>query len=151
MTRIGNIPEELKALQKLKEGQKNNEAGGDLFKQTFEKVLSNTEKQTNGASPLPPLGEISPVNLHMAKLDAPGVGEKTDKLLNMLDKYTEALANPEKTLKEIEPLLQNIKKSAAELSLEADGADNPGLKSIADRSALTANVEYIKFMRGDYV
>ena len=77
MTKISNVPDELKALQKLKEGTKKTEENGDLFKQTFDKVLSNTDKQPVATSSLPPLGEIGSINASMPQLISPGVGEKT--------------------------------------------------------------------------
>ena len=63
------------------------------------------------------------------------------------------MEDPDKTLKDIEPLIDTIKRDASQLLAEAENA-LPGdgkLKRIAREAAVAANVEYFKFYRGDYI
>ena len=63
------------------------------------------------------------------------------------------IGDPDKTLKDIEPLIDTIKKDASQLLAEAENAlpADGELKRIAREAAVTANVEYLKFYRGDYI
>lgn len=78
--------------------------------------------------------------------------QKTEHLLDLMDYYAKGLANPEKTLKDLEPIAVSMKENANELFQQArsDGGDN-SLNQIARATAFTANVEYAKFSRGDYI
>ncbi|MBU1170331.1 MAG: hypothetical protein KKD44_12280 [Proteobacteria bacterium] len=136
-------------------GSGNTENNGDLFKKTFEKVLNRSAGQagTQPSSATSGLGEIRSFGLRLADEGDDPLETGTDNLLTMLDRYSKALSDPTQSLKEIEPLLKNIKIEAEQLTDAVKSSDqaNPALKSLAEKSALLANVEYVKFMRGDYV
>jgi hypothetical protein len=80
-------------------------------------------------------------------------GPDEKNLLEMLESYARNMADPKKNLKEIEPLIDTLQKEATRLSAEADKAvpDDAALKQIVDEFAVAANVEYVKFYRGDYL
>lgn len=127
---------------------------GDLFKKTFEKALneSGSTGQAQGTPVSAPLGEIQSPMFNLDASASGGLETGTESLLNKLDTYIEALSNPGQTLKDIEPLLLDIKNEADQLSetLLGSSEDQKALKSIAEQSTLLAQVEYQKFVRGDY-
>lgn len=71
----------------------------------------------------------------------------------MLDAYASKLDDPGVSLKSIAPVLEEINAEAdnllkdTRLLTEADAA----LKKVATRTAVTAQTEYLKFQRGDYL
>ncbi len=81
------------------------------------------------------------------------VSGKTGKLLDMLDAYSLKLEDPAVSLKTIAPVLEQIKADAGTLEQEAKtltDADT-SLKQIAEKTIITAQTEYLKFQRGDYL
>ena len=121
----------------------------DLFKHTLDKILDEqgASKMQTTAS----LKEISLARFTMKPVSS--IEEKTDKLIHMLDYYSTQLQSPEISLKKIEPVLEEIKNSAKTLLEETKSAPdaNDELKEIAMECAITANNEYVKFQRGDYL
>lgn len=127
-----------------------NSKNNDLFKQTLDKALDSqgaSKMQTTSS-----LSEIPPTQYTMAGPSS-SIEDKTDKLINMLDYYSTQLQSPETSLKTIEPVLEEIKTSAGKLLKETESAPdtNDELKKIAMECAITANNEYVKFQRGDYI
>ena len=128
---------------------------GDLFKKTFDKILSSSDE--TGSSAVTPavsgLGEIPSFNLKIEDGSVGEVEKSTDQLLTMLEQFAKDLSDPSKSLKDIEPLIQGIKEGADLLSesVKNDSESGKALKSIAEQSSVLANVEYMKFVRGDYV
>ncbi len=130
-----------------------NNADNDLFRQSFEKALAKTGASgKNDLASTSSLKEISskewPMNNQNLSLE-----DKTDKLLKRLDDYSLQMQNNQISLKKIEPFLQGIKDSATDLLDETALAGNTdtALKNIAKQCAVTANTEYLKFQRGDYI
>jgi hypothetical protein len=123
----------------------------DFFKQSLEKAL---EAQKTSEAPLStPLGEIRPTVFHQIKDPVESVTTQTNQLLDLLDHYASDLNNPSKSLKDIAPLLEEINTNAQELLAETEkmpSTEDP-LRGIASSAAITAQVELIKFNRGDYV
>ena len=82
-----------------------------------------------------------------------GVLEQGDKILHLLDDYARELTDPAKTLKDIEPLVESIRKEVC--LIEAEAAEKVRndyeLESFIKDLAVTANVAVFKFHRGDYV
>ncbi|CAN2040914.1 conserved hypothetical protein [Candidatus Magnetomoraceae bacterium gMMP-15] len=74
--------------------------------------------------------------------------DKANKAIDLFEKYSQQLNDPSKTLKDIEPTLIGLKNEVD--SLDADSTDRE-LKQIINKLTITANVEYFKFQRGDYV
>ena len=81
------------------------------------------------------------------------VMEHGNRILNLLDDYARELSNPRKTLKHIEPLVENIKKEANLLEVEATDEikKDSQLEGLIKDVAVTANVAAFKFERGDYI
>jgi hypothetical protein len=78
--------------------------------------------------------------------------ERVDNLLNLLDNYRNELADPQVTLRSIEPVMNTIVKEKEQLSAVLDSLTNEdGLKDIVNRTLITASLEVIKYYRGDYI
>lgn len=137
------------------QGTSADKTDSDLFKATFEQALARTEKsqETTPAQTVASLGEIQSVGLRIIDDGTDPLESGTEELLNKLDTYSKALGDPGRTLKDIEPLLMDIKQGADQLSeaILSSGKDQEGLKSLAEQSTLLARMEYQKFIRGDYV
>ena len=99
----------------------------------------------------------------MSEIDAPAlqiqnqmkatVVENSEKILELLDTYANALTDPSKTLKDIEPLVESIEKGVRHIEREAVDKIPQGdeLNEIIKDLAVTANVALFKFHRGDYI
>jgi len=79
--------------------------------------------------------------------------DQSDKILHLLDDYVRELTDPAKTLKDIEPLVESIRKEVN--SIEAEAAEkvynDNELERIIKDLTITANVAIFKFHRGDYI
>jgi hypothetical protein len=75
-----------------------------------------------------------------------------ESLLNLLDNYSQALANPANTLKDLAPLADDLGLMAEQLGRTSQklSVEDP-LKSLSADTATVAMVEAMKFNRGDYV
>ena len=71
----------------------------------------------------------------------------------MLDDYVRELTDPVKTLKDIEPLVESIRKEVNSIEAEAaeKGYNDNELERIIKDVTITANVAMFKFHRGDYI
>ncbi|MDR1396005.1 MAG: hypothetical protein LBK52_07545 [Deltaproteobacteria bacterium] len=75
-----------------------------------------------------------------------------EQLLDLLDNYSQALADPAKSLKDLAPLADDLGLLAAELGQTSSklGPNDP-LKALSSDTATVAAVEALKFKRGDYI
>lgn len=126
-------------------------APNDLFKQSLEKAMES--QKASEASALSPLGEVHPATFHQITAPVDNVTRQTNELLDLMDHYARDLNNPSKSLKDIAPLLEEISYNAKELMAETRKMPltEENLREIASRAAITAEVELIKFKRGDYI
>jgi archaellum component FlaC len=85
--------------------------------------------------------------------DKRNVMEQSEKILNLLDHYSGALADPAKSLKDIQPLVDRIEKEVKliESDTENQVCDDNALDRIVRDLAVTAKVAVYKFHRGDYI
>lgn len=74
-------------------------------------------------------------------------------ILDLLEKYSEALSDTEMTLKGIEPIVTRIEQKLKGLHVQPGNnvAPNDELAGIINEIAVTASVEAFKFQRGDYI
>ncbi len=98
------------------------------------------------------LGEIASTGLNFVN-PTEVVSGKTNELLQMLESYSSKLEDPNMSLRNIAPELENILSNATNLQKEAGalGKSDEGLKEIATQTIVTAQTEYLKFQRGDYL
>lgn len=125
--------------------QKNKSASGTGFKKIFE--ANCVEKgATVQTTPTAPIGPVTPVGCQ-ANPDV----SRVMRVVDLLDAYRQAMADPKKNLKDMGNLVQSLNREADVLDHRAAEVDKPILKNLLNRTAVTAKVEVIKFNRGDYI
>jgi hypothetical protein len=116
---------------------------------------SNKIKKDNGFRQIldQRLSEINAATAQTPTESKADVLERSDKILNLLDDYARGLTDPGKTLKDIEPLVEGIKKEVR--LIEAGAVDSlhndKDLERFIKDLAVIANVAVFKFHRGDYI
>ncbi len=80
-----------------------------------------------------------------------GIGA-TERILELLEQYQRAMADPKISLKEINPLVQSLSREVQDLA-ERAGKLSPSdpLQTILTDVGILASVEIEKFNRGDYI
>jgi len=149
MTKIDQINETI-TIQATK---KPNESTVVPFSASLENALSNKiDNKTNGGRTSPLSEPQSPI-VNQLGIPMTNVVGQTEKLLGLLESYAAGLKNPGTTLKELASMVTEMKDEAMQLmaSTDVNTTGENDLNGIAAKAALTANVEYIKFNRGDYI
>lgn len=107
----------------------------------FKKIFDRKTAEINATTPQSAIDTKADVLVH------------SDRLINLLDDYAKELTDPAKTLKDIGPLVESIKKEVG--LIEAKVADNTNHDDEFERFindlSVTANVAVFKFYRGDYL
>lgn len=86
----------------------------------------------------------------LPKVETPTI-DQVENYLNVLNEYQEKLGNPDVSLKELSPLLDQMNKEKGQLSSALDSLPNEdGLKEILNETLIISSLETIKFNRGDY-
>ncbi|MGM0655158.1 MAG: hypothetical protein ACQETR_07550 [Thermodesulfobacteriota bacterium] len=151
MTNINNIQSITQIIdsQTTKESKSSGQAQG--FESLLNSALEKTQESEKGTQ-TSELGEISAMNFDIQTVSSI-VTDKTDKLLTNLESYASKLDDTNVSLKDIEPVLEELNADAASLLEEtlSLGEDDQNLIDIATSTAVTAKTEYLKFQRGDYL
>ena len=122
----------------------------DSFGIALSKALDKTqepEMEGTTANALMEIGSKEPNIFNTSDI----VAKKTDKLLEMLESYSSKLDDAAVSLKSIAPVLEEINTNAESLMKEAQFLTDTALKKIATQTIVTAQKEYLKFQRGDYL
>ncbi len=161
MNKIDQISETVQSLAGSSiNGTKNEKT--DAFENALSKALYKTktdktedlgpedlkmEQTSTGA-----LNEITSINLNIIN-SSDIVSGQTDKLLGLLDAYSSKLVDPNISLKNIAPVVEEINNNAGSLLKETQNLTDSdiNLKHIATHTIVTAQTEYLKFHRGDYI
>ncbi len=161
MNKIDHINEAAQSLAgSSTNGTKNKKT--DAFENALSKALYNTkadkieslrpdsskiEQTSTGV-----LNEIISNNLNIIN-SSDIVSGQTDKLLGLLDAYSSKLVDPNISLKNIAPVVEEINNNAGSLLKETQNLTDSdiNLKHIATHTIVTAQTEYLKFQRGDYL
>jgi hypothetical protein len=121
-----------------------NRPQGGNFESVFQSAVSQSQAPAGPAPAMPLTG-----------IDAVTTGSdlsRVERVVDMLDKYRQLLADPQVPLKKAGALVDGLDREADWLALRAAQIDGPaGLKDLLSRTALTAKVEALKYQRGDYV
>jgi hypothetical protein len=108
---------------------------------------SQTEAMTTQS-----LKEIAPQDFNMFD-PSESLGNRTENLLEMLENYVTKIKDNSTSLKDIDSILKDLQVDAQNLLQEIDNSPKADeeIKNIAKEFALFANLEQIKFQRGDYL
>ena len=78
--------------------------------------------------------------------------QATERILDTLEKYQEAMVNPQISLKEISPLVQSLSREVKELTQRSEKlSSSDPLQKIMAEIGILSSVEIEKFNRGDYI
>ena len=149
MTRIDQIHQNVIA----QTGQRTTASTIAHFQTSLESALEQSAPAKTDKKQTTALSEPQSLNLGQPGPSETDVVRQTDSLLGLLESYANGLDNPGATLKDLASLVTRIKDGAQQLMASVDKHAEAGsdLKDIAAQTALTANVEYIKFQRGDFI
>ena len=119
---------------------------GEIFRKTLQADASA------GAGVSPPgagiairLQPVDPMPLH-------ATGSRVAEFLDLLDDYQRQLADPRVNLKGLDAVVQVMESGRDALSpLLAALPENEGLKDVLNQTLVTAEIEIIRFRRGDYL
>ena len=120
-----------------------------ILKQTV--GCSAAEKQaTRVAHPFGPQS-VRPIVWPQAEAVLP-LADCIDRLVDRLENYQFKLADPQISLKSIQPLLNDIAASSEKLTTRLENLDEGDpLKDILNRSLVMVSLEITRFNRGDYL
>lgn len=123
------------------------------FKNTLKASVERTTHHPAKIQRPPLINPLSAIRFHpLSPEDKSTTVERLDNLLNLLDNYRKQLADPQVTLRSIEPVMNTIAKEKEQLSSVLDSLTNEdGLKDIVNRTLITTSLEVIKYYRGDYI
>jgi hypothetical protein len=78
--------------------------------------------------------------------------QATEKTLDLLERYREALSDPQVSLKKVYPLVQSLRQEVQEMNRWTDHLPpSDPLRKIMGEIGVLSSVEVEKFNRGDYV
>ena len=78
--------------------------------------------------------------------------ERIENLIGLLDQYRHKLEDPGITLKNIDPIIQEIDQEKENLAPTLDSLpEDDELKKLLNQTLVTASLEVTKFYRGDYI
>ncbi len=134
---------------KMKEAEK--PAGNDFEKILKESIDHSTGVET-GTQKTPMINNISGVQINSLLTAKNNDVERTELFLNILDRYQQKLSNPQATLKDLYPLIQEMEVEKESLIPVLESLpDGDELKDILNQVLITSSVEIMKFNRGYYV
>ena len=131
----------------------NSEPGptGSEFSAVLEETLGNTVNTDMVEQQSSKIEGISKAQFDMFSDTGNTAVNQVENYLNLLNEYQEKLGNPDVTLKEISPLLDQINEEQEQLSSTLDSLpEGDGLKEIVNETLIISSLETIKFNRGDY-
>lgn len=123
----------------------------------FGNMLREALDQPNsmeGSRDAAPLSEPRAVqNIGQQAFHADSIVDRTSRAIDLLETYSKALSDPQKTLRDVEPELTAFVSETESLYNEylLAGNDNPRLKNVMEDLLRTARLERIRFQRGDYL
>ena len=86
-----------------------------------------------------------------APVDSPAI-DRIERFLDVLEDYRCKLGDPHCSLKQIQPLVEQMSAEKENMMLLLDELpDRAPLKEVLNRALVTASTEEWKFMRGDYI
>jgi hypothetical protein len=141
------IPNAAGTHQKAEE-TKNNRFG-EILMETMATEASGSELSAKGTTLTAPVGGLylDPVSIAG---EAPLV-DRTERLLDALDAYRGKLGDRRVALKEVAPLIGEIKKQSEDLTSQAEALpDSDPLREILNQTLIVSSLEVLKFNRGDY-
>lgn len=122
---------------------------------TFQSLLhkemegAQTEKKPSETGKL---AEPAPTALlNIGERPATALPESVQQGISLFERYAAGMADPEKSLKEIEPLLRELLELVDDvIATDKKASVDPELTKITDELIMNARLEEFRFNRGDY-
>jgi hypothetical protein len=140
---------------------------GDNFKNILSDVQSKIEESRDNKplridtleNPHPNLQSASALDRLNAASFSASLGsnerstvKKVEHLLDVLESYSQALADPKKNLRDIEPLVALLEQEKGNIaSRETTRAEGDALNNLVTQALILTQVEVSRFNRGDYL
>ena len=96
---------------------------------------------------------VAPVQLqHVRSPEKPSTIDRIEKVLDLLDEYRRKLADPNTTLREIQPLVKSLETENGQLKPVLNSmVEGDQLKQILNQTLVSTSLEVIKYNKGDYI
>ena len=145
--------QDLSGITQAQKTHQQNKSSASGFDEFLEKAMTPQSRQTTSANALPPLQSLSSLGLAIPScVDRTQTVKSIDSFLNIMDAYERKMTDPQASLKDAYPLVQEMEKQTTELIPTLESLpDGDKLKDILNQALVTSTVEIIKFNRGDYV
>ena len=123
----------------------------------FGAILKETVENTKNAEPATQqtkfLNPLSGVHLTPKPVKDKAITiERIEKMLDLLDQYRQMLADPDVSLKNMDPVVMELAREKEKMATALDSMqDGEELKNILNQTLVTASLEITKFYRGDYI
>ncbi len=123
---------------------KGSEKTGSCFSELLALKVGQEDKPAPASAP-------QPVDLGQPDMAPSPLFTKVNDMLDALERYSQALGDPRMTLKDIEPLANDLEEQAGQLDRLRNKNEAGSLNELAAQASTQARVEVMKFRRGDYV
>ena len=136
--------------KRLKKTEKSSDTEfGTILKERIE----NSAKGDAGVQNSTFLSHVSDVRFNtVSPIEKTTIIDRVEKYLDILDEYHQKLGNPQATLKDMYPFIQEMEERKKTLLPLLDSLqDGDRLKDILNQALITSSLEIIKFNRGDYL
>jgi len=123
------------------------------FGTILKESVDNLKNEVAGPRPTTFINPLNGVQMRTsAGFDKQFALDRIENLIGLLDQYRDKLADPEVTLKNIDPIVREIDRETETLVPILDSVpEGEGLKNIINQTLVTASLEVNKFYRGDYI
>ena len=135
-----------------KKSDKNQEPVNNKFGTILDEAIADTSKTDTGGRKTPMVEGMTGIQFNSPlSLNETPIIDRTEKLLDTLDNYREKLQNPDVSLEDIYPLVNEMEMKKEGLTPALNSLpDGDGLKDILNEAMITSSLEVARFKRGDY-
>ena len=126
---------------------------GKEFGAILKETVENTKKAEPATQQTKFLNPLSGVHLTPKSVKDEAITiERIEKMIDLLDQYRRMLADPEVSLKTMDPVVTELAREKEKMATALDSMkDGEELKNILNQTLVTASLEITKFYRGDYI
>ena len=122
------------------------------FSALLEEATKNKNPATGNNQSTQSPGSIRGISLNpLFDTNSASIPNRVEAFLNLLESYRDMLADPAVSLKEIDPVMQELSSEKSNLHKMLGGIpQGDELKGILNQVLVAASLEEIKFNKGDY-
>jgi len=129
------------------------QVAGEKFGDILTETIDNNKPEAAGTRPAAFVNSLSKIRpTSTVDLDRQAAIDRVENLLGLLDDYRQSLSDPRVSLRQVDPIVQEMDKVKETLTPVLDSLpDDEKLKDIVNQTLVTASLEITKFYRGDYI